>query len=98
MGRLSFKNFIKRKWFSVIIISYFFFIVVVSGGDNFICVKVTLLSLALLLAPYPRLSFSLLIISVLMNFLKGYYLLTIFILFFLIMFRVALYKKVKGIS
>ena len=83
MGRLSLKNFIKRKWLSVIIISYLFLIVVVSGGDNFICVKVTLLSLVILLAHYPRLSFGLLIISVLMNLLKGYYLLIILFSFFL---------------
>nr|YP_009468830.1 hypothetical protein C7V53_mgp13 [Anemonia manjano]AVA29791.1 hypothetical protein [Anemonia manjano] len=97
MSQLTLKNLIKRKWLSVIIISYLFFLVVKSGGDNFICVKVTLLSLAVLLTHYSWLSFSLLIISVLMNLLKGNYLLTIFILFFLIMFRVALYKKVKGI-
>lgn len=98
MSNLFLRNFIRRKWINVIILSYLFLIVVVSGGDNFICVKVTLLSLAILLAHYPNLSFGLLIISVLMNLLKGYYLLTIFILFFLIMTKVALYKKFKGIG
>nr|AKQ50978.1 ORFA [Isosicyonis striata] len=52
MSQLALKNLIKRKWLSVIIISYLFFIVVKSGGDNFICVKATLLSLAILLAHF----------------------------------------------